>query len=396
MAEAAAKEPSMEDILASIRKIIAQDDPRPKPTETPPARLETLNRAPQPDRPPVQSSVTAYAPPSAPASAPASASGGVSQQASPGQPSYRTQTTPRPGSASTLAALASQVRKEMPRGPSWGPSSGTATGPSLGLASGPQGTPMASAQTNSAASSGANSAAASPVTSVATGPATEPAQSASPTPQPAPVQQAAPEAAARPVQTPRTAVPSDTGGMSLAALAASVAASNPAPRVTAPYANGEPGNGQAAPVQAAPVQTGTVAAQAASVGPRPGPAPSSAPSAPASAPSNFSAFSAAPGQAPAKPSQPETPSEPPAKAAEPEKTLAQASEVNAFRDALVSPSTSRMVINSMDRLKAAVADDTSAKVEAVLRPILREWLDANLPGLVERLVREEIERIARG
>jgi cell pole-organizing protein PopZ len=76
--------------------------------------------------------------------------------------------------------------------------------------------------------------------------------------------------------------------------------------------------------------------------------------------------------------------------------MAQASEVNAFRDALVSPSTSRMVINSMDRLKAAVADDTSAKVEAVLRPILREWLDANLPGLVERLVREEIERIARG
>jgi cell pole-organizing protein PopZ len=76
--------------------------------------------------------------------------------------------------------------------------------------------------------------------------------------------------------------------------------------------------------------------------------------------------------------------------------MAQASEVNAFRDALVSPSTSCMVASSMDRLKAAVADDTSAKVEAVLRPMLQEWLDANLPGLVERLVREEIERIARG
>lgn len=30
-----------------------------------------------------------------------------------------------------------------------------------------------------------------------------------------------------------------------------------------------------------------------------------------------------------------------------------------------------------------------------LRPLLKAWLDDNLPGLVERLVREEIERIAR-
>jgi cell pole-organizing protein PopZ len=28
--------------------------------------------------------------------------------------------------------------------------------------------------------------------------------------------------------------------------------------------------------------------------------------------------------------------------------------------------------------------------------MLRDWLDSNLPALVERLVREEIERIARG
>ncbi|WP_309084349.1 DUF2497 domain-containing protein [Chelativorans sp.] len=34
--------------------------------------------------------------------------------------------------------------------------------------------------------------------------------------------------------------------------------------------------------------------------------------------------------------------------------------------------------------------------EEMLRPMLREWLDNNLPQLVERLVREEIERIARG
>ncbi|MCC5779507.1 DUF2497 domain-containing protein [Nitratireductor sp. B36] len=34
--------------------------------------------------------------------------------------------------------------------------------------------------------------------------------------------------------------------------------------------------------------------------------------------------------------------------------------------------------------------------EEMLRPMLQDWLDNNLPTIVERLVREEIERIARG
>jgi cell pole-organizing protein PopZ len=34
--------------------------------------------------------------------------------------------------------------------------------------------------------------------------------------------------------------------------------------------------------------------------------------------------------------------------------------------------------------------------EDMLRPMLQEWLDDNLPTMVERLVREEIERVARG
>ena len=34
-------------------------------------------------------------------------------------------------------------------------------------------------------------------------------------------------------------------------------------------------------------------------------------------------------------------------------------------------------------------------VKELLRPQLQQWLDENLPGLVERLVREEIERLAR-
>ena len=30
------------------------------------------------------------------------------------------------------------------------------------------------------------------------------------------------------------------------------------------------------------------------------------------------------------------------------------------------------------------------------RPMLKTWLDDNLPSMVERLVRAEIERVARG
>jgi len=34
-------------------------------------------------------------------------------------------------------------------------------------------------------------------------------------------------------------------------------------------------------------------------------------------------------------------------------------------------------------------------VKEVMRPIVKDWLDENLPGLTERLVRREIERLAR-
>ena len=35
-------------------------------------------------------------------------------------------------------------------------------------------------------------------------------------------------------------------------------------------------------------------------------------------------------------------------------------------------------------------------VKGLLRPMLRTWLDENLPGMVERLVRAEIEKMAGG
>jgi hypothetical protein len=34
-------------------------------------------------------------------------------------------------------------------------------------------------------------------------------------------------------------------------------------------------------------------------------------------------------------------------------------------------------------------------VQDMLRPMLKSWLDENLPTMVEKMVREEIERVAR-
>jgi hypothetical protein len=46
-------------------------------------------------------------------------------------------------------------------------------------------------------------------------------------------------------------------------------------------------------------------------------------------------------------------------------------------------------------LPAGSGTSLEALVGALLRPMLKEWLDANLPGIVEAQVRKEVERIAR-
>ncbi|APO74594.1 hypothetical protein AM571_CH01773 [Rhizobium etli 8C-3] len=67
---------------------------------------------------------------------------------------------------------------------------------------------------------------------------------------------------------------------------------------------------------------------------------------------------------------------------------------------LISQSAGLQVARSFDELALAIdgAERRSLDeiAEDMLRPMLREWLDDNLPTLVERLVREEIERVARG
>ncbi len=68
--------------------------------------------------------------------------------------------------------------------------------------------------------------------------------------------------------------------------------------------------------------------------------------------------------------------------------------------ALISRESGERVAASFSELAAAIRDehlrDVDQVVREVVRPMLQEWLDENLPRLVESLVREEIERIARG
>jgi cell pole-organizing protein PopZ len=67
---------------------------------------------------------------------------------------------------------------------------------------------------------------------------------------------------------------------------------------------------------------------------------------------------------------------------------------------LLSARTGAAVAASFDDLARNVASLSQAQVQEMaqemLRPILKSWLDDNLPSLVERLVREEIERVSRG
>jgi len=67
-------------------------------------------------------------------------------------------------------------------------------------------------------------------------------------------------------------------------------------------------------------------------------------------------------------------------------------------ESLVSPHTGELAARAFDMLRRELAppEDLRAMTEEMLRPMLREWLDANLPEMVERLVREEIARIAHG
>ena len=76
-------------------------------------------------------------------------------------------------------------------------------------------------------------------------------------------------------------------------------------------------------------------------------------------------------------------------------------------EALISKSAARSSESSLSALAAAVTSERNGVavgmgdrtledlVKEVMRPMIKEWLDANLPGLVEHLVGREIDRLSR-
>jgi cell pole-organizing protein PopZ len=68
--------------------------------------------------------------------------------------------------------------------------------------------------------------------------------------------------------------------------------------------------------------------------------------------------------------------------------------------ALISNSTMQAVDSAFNSLAYTVLGQNARTLEdlvkEMLRPMLKGWLDDNLPGLVERIVRAEIERVSRG
>jgi len=69
-------------------------------------------------------------------------------------------------------------------------------------------------------------------------------------------------------------------------------------------------------------------------------------------------------------------------------------------ESLLSNATTAAVDSAFNTLAQTVLVQNARTLEdlvrEMLRPMLKAWLDDNLPNLVERLVRAEIERVARG
>ena len=67
---------------------------------------------------------------------------------------------------------------------------------------------------------------------------------------------------------------------------------------------------------------------------------------------------------------------------------------------MLSHSTVSAVESAFNTLANTVLSNNARTLEdlvrEMLRPMLKSWLDDNLPGLVERIVKAEIERVSRG
>jgi cell pole-organizing protein PopZ len=98
---------------------------------------------------------------------------------------------------------------------------------------------------------------------------------------------------------------------------------------------------------------------------------------------------------------PDPPAEPAVRIIEePRRPAAPAPPVPALDRGLISTSTVAAVDSAFNSLARTVIGQNARTLEdlvkEMLRPLLKSWLDDNLPGLVDRIVRAEIERVSRG
>jgi uncharacterized protein len=95
----------------------------------------------------------------------------------------------------------------------------------------------------------------------------------------------------------------------------------------------------------------------------------------------------------------EKPEPPPRPAPEPYRAF-DSGERSEERGQLLSSATSAVVDSAFNTLAQTVLVQNARTLEdlvrEMLRPMLKAWLDDNLPGMVERMVRTEIERVSRG
>ena len=77
---------------------------------------------------------------------------------------------------------------------------------------------------------------------------------------------------------------------------------------------------------------------------------------------------------------------------------AEIAEIGEQRGQLISREVNNAVHAAFNALAQTVLVNNSRTLEDLLRemlqPILKVWLDENLPGMVERMVRVEIEQIS--
>jgi uncharacterized protein len=80
--------------------------------------------------------------------------------------------------------------------------------------------------------------------------------------------------------------------------------------------------------------------------------------------------------------------------------LPAAASMPSGNDRLLSPQADASVSGAFSALAHTILAQNARTLEdlvsEMLRPMLKDWLDDNLPPLVERLVKEEIERVSRG